>query len=735
MGEVYRAHDSKLDRPVALKRLAMTGPADPDRLRRLRVEALAASSLNHPHIVVIHDLGDLDGSPFIISELVEGETLRERLRRGPAAPREALDIAIQIASALAAAHGKGIVHRDIKPENVMIRTDGYVKVVDFGLAKLAVPPTSETMAATQCGLVVGTPHYMSPEQARGLDVDARADVWGLGIVIHEMLSGRPPFDGATAADVIASVLRSDLPPLDASLSTRSPSLQGLIQRALARDAVERFASAHEMHAALIAARHEIESVSRMAAGPAPDLARQRIIVLPLRILKPDPETDFLAFSLPDAVSASLAKLESLIVRSSLAAQPLTTDSDVAGIARHKGVELIVAGTIVRSGDRVRIAMQLLDASGGVTWSHAADITMGDLFRLQDSIVDGIVQSLSLPLTRTDRGQLRRDVPASARAYEHYLRANDLSQQPNKWRVARELYVQAVDEDPQFAPAWAQLARMHRMLGKNQHDDPVANLARAEEALGRALRLNPDLSTAHRLSAQLEVDRGYAEEAMVRLLMRARDRADTELFAALVPVCRVCGLMEASIAADARARALDSGVDTGVMHTFWLLNRYEDAIAAGHVKAYVVPASLVELGRLDEASTLLADLERQSGNRVPELAAAISAFMAGRHDDGVEALIAVTRTASMPDPELLFYVGRHLAHVGEPQLALPFMQRAFEAGHFCYPVLANDPWLDALRAEPAFEALLDAARMRWRHASAMFAAAGGPTLLGMSERSV
>jgi len=267
-----------------------------------------------------------------------------------------------------------------------------------------------------------------------------------------------------------------------------------------------------------------------------------------------------------------------------------------------------------------------------------------------------------------------------------------------------------------------------LLANYQRDPSGDSLRKAEEALGRALQLNPNLPSAHRLHAQLEVDRGYAEEAMVRLIVRAREHGgDAELFAALVQTCRVCGLMDASISANRRARELDPLIDTGVMHTYWLLHRYEDALASGQLRAYVVPACLVELGRTDEARALLAQLER-SGNRVAGLAAAVLAFLDGRHDDGVRALISQASGSRRSDPEMLLYVGRHLTYVGETELGLSFIQQAVDGGHCCYPVLAEDPWLDGLRAVPAFEALLNVARQRWQHASAMFDAAGGPAVL-------
>ena len=274
MGEVYRAHDAKLDRPVALKLLSADVAQDPERLRRFRSEARAASSLNHPHILIIHDFGELESRPFIITELVEGETLRQRLEGGPVPLRDAIDIAAQVAGALSAAHARGIVHRDIKPENIMVRPDGYVKVLDFGLAKLMVPEASaeqaESMLRTEPGVVLGTPRYMSPEQARGLDTDPRTDVWSLGVVLYEMVTGRAPFIGATNADLIASILTTDPMPLDVPMPQAPEGLARITATALRKNPAERFASAVELHAALIALRSGFESgvASMPTARPA-----------------------------------------------------------------------------------------------------------------------------------------------------------------------------------------------------------------------------------------------------------------------------------------------------------------------------------------------------------------------------------------------------------------------------------------------------------------------------------
>ena len=281
---------------------------------------------------------------------------------------------------------------------------------------------------------------MSPEQTRGETLDARTDIWSLGIVLYEMLTGRPPFDGATTADIVASVLQSDVRPIETEIRGAPPSVYAIVRTALTRESSARFLSAHEMHKALDAARLQLDSESRPTLDLSVTPSRPtRVIVLPFRILKPDSETDFLAFSLPDAVAASLANLESVVVRSSLATR-VTADADLRSIARHSGVEMVVVGTMVRAGDHLRVSSQLVDgATGTLVWSHSDDVTLGDLFQLQDALVDGIVTSLALPLTGRDRQQLRRDVPASPKGYEYYLRGNELSRIPAGGR-SREISI-------------------------------------------------------------------------------------------------------------------------------------------------------------------------------------------------------------------------------------------------------------------------------------------------------
>ena len=312
--------------------------------------------------------------------------------------------------------------------------------------------------------------------------------------------------------------------------------------------------------------------------PEKPLTLTRLIVLPFRLLRDDPDTAFLAFSLPDAVTSSLSGLESLVVRSSLAASRYAgAPADTRAIGVEADVDMIVTGTLLRSADAVRVNAQLTEAaSGTLLWSHTAQASVGDFFQLQDELTRRIVESLAVPLTARDKQRLVTDVPSSKAAYDHFLRGNQLSVDPKQWSVARELYERCVAEDPRFAPAWARLGRVYHVQTKyveSAGGDTDECLTRAESAFKKALAINPDLPIAHKLYAQLEAALGRAHDAMVRLVSRART-ADPELMAGLVTACRYCGLLDASVAAHQRARALDRKIPTSVMHTWFMQGDWE-----------------------------------------------------------------------------------------------------------------------------------------------------------------
>lgn len=468
-------------------------------------------------------------------------------------------------------------------------------------------------------------------------------------------------------------------------------------------------------------------------GPAAQPARQRLLVLPFRMLKADADLDFLAFSLPDALTAQLSGLDSLIVRSSLVAARFAGDApDLQRIAREAQIDLVVSGTLLRAGDELRVSAQLADAAAGtLVWSHTAQAPVEDLFRLQDLLVARIADSLSQPLTAPEQRRLRRDVPASPKAYEYFLRANEASPASafslERATVARGLYLEALKEDPGYAPAWTRLARVYRLLGKYRPGDAEGNLGKADEALQRALVLNPDLSMAQNLSAQIEVDRGRAAQAMVRLLDRLRARGPhAEIYAGLVQACRFCGLLDQSAAAHAHAHRLDPALGTSVMHTYFVMRRYQDVVdVSGNVQGYVFALSLAALGREDEALAVVRQHE-SGGHPLIDLMIAARALIEGKRPDSLAALSRAA--ASVADPEASYYLARHFARLDAPGPALDALGQAVRGGYYCPAPLTEDPWFDSVRNEPGFPILLAQAREGHALAVAAFHDARGSGLL-------
>jgi TolB-like protein len=456
-------------------------------------------------------------------------------------------------------------------------------------------------------------------------------------------------------------------------------------------------------------------------------------VLPFRMLRADAETDFLAFSLPDAITASLSGLQSLVVRSSIAASRFHGDMlDPKRLAEEADVDAVLTGSLVRCGDQLRVSTQLTAVPAGtLLWSQTSQSSVGELFQLQDELAHRIVDSLAIPLTASDRGMLTRDVPASERAYDYYLRGNQLSHDRHQWTAARDLYLRAVAEDPRYAPAWARLGRMYHVMGKYCDTGVGDNLDRSEMAFRRALEINSELPVAQKLYAQLEVDLGRAPAAMVRLLERARS-ADPEIFAGLVSACRYCGLLEASLAADARARSLESRIRTSLPHTWFQMGDYE-RVATRPIDEtfYVVPMAYASTGKAAEAIAALTELEQNAPARARDIMVAARTLMQGRVADSCAAIHRIA-TSDFRDPEGLFYLVRHLAHLNEKDAAVQLFQRVVRGGFCCYPAMARDPWLDSIRGLPEFAKLLREARAKHREALAAFRSVNGDVILGMSR---
>ena len=510
---------------------------------------------------------------------------------------------------------------------------------------------------------MGTPRYMAPEQVLGHEVDARTDLFSAAAILYEGVSGRAAFLGTSVVEVLSATLHEQPPALAGDAAV--VALDRVLRRALAKRPADRPASAAEMAA-------EIDLVVAAGTSTATSVCRPltRLVVLPFRLLRPDPEIDFLSFALADAVSASLAGLPSVVIRSSAAAARFASESpDLKVLAVQADVDRVLMGTLLRSGEQLRATAQLVEAPAGTLLSsQTLQAPLGDVFRLQDELAQRIVESLSPSLS--EREGRRRGVPASARAYEFYLRANEVVRDFSQVAVARDLYRQCVDEDPSFAPAWASLGRCHRLLAKYYLDRPEENLARADEAYRRALELDPGLPVAHKLYAHREAETGRARDAMVRLLGLARStRNDPEIFAGLVHACRYCGLLEASEAAHREARRLDPHISTSVVYTWWAPGDMARVLAetsdAGDSELRTM--ALEALGRQDEARKSLQATSVAA--LVPMWASIARALLAlvDRSPDAAEAFAALT--AAHSDPEALFMYGACQARVGDGARAL------------------------------------------------------------------
>jgi eukaryotic-like serine/threonine-protein kinase len=729
MGVVYAARDQRLHRTVALKMLS--GMAD-DAVaqKRLWREARAAASVNHPNVCQIYEIGEDQGTLFVAMELLEGQVLSERLCKGALTSAEAVPVALDILAALSALHARGIVHRDLKPSNVFLTEHG-VKLLDFGLARTELDMSAEPATElTRSGVVMGTPRYMAPEQLTGDPIDGRSDLFAVGAILFEMLAGRPAFSGRTLLE-IAHATRYEQPPA----LTGSPAVAALdrvIRRALAKRPSERPPTAEAMAG-------ELRAIPSSADDRTPAFARAltRLVVLPFRVLRPDPETDFLAFSLPDAISTSLSGHGSLIVRSSaIAARFAAETPDLKALASEGDVDVVVMGTLLRAGNQLRAAAQLVEAAGGtLLTSHTVQSSLGDLFTLQDDIARRVADALALPLTTGPVSPAAGSAP-DARAYELYLRANELARTYGGLVAARELYRSCLEFDSRFAPAWAHLGRCHRVIGK-YIDASEDSEAKAEDAFRRALALSPRLTVAHKFFANLEADMGRAQDALVRLLGEAeRHGNDPELFAGLVHACRYCGLLDQSVAAHLEARRLDPNVPTSIEQTL-LMTGDVDRLLAIEAPPVVAGADdgirvigLGLAGRRDEARRRLIQMRQLS--RIPAFESWIdylTAWLERRREDMNGRMSIFKYLKIQDDPEAVFQEGWLLCDLEDYDGGLAFMQRAITKHYWAVSTLANSRQFDALRGNPTFDRLMCEAEAGRERALAAYRSAGGERLLG------
>jgi serine/threonine-protein kinase len=734
-------------------------------VRRFEREAKAASALNHPNILTIHEIGKVDGVHYIVSEFVEGETLRALIERGKLGVSQATAIAEQVAGALGVAHQAGIIHRDIKPENVMVRPDGLVKVLDFGLAKLTertaaapeVNSQAETIArlSTEPGVVMGTASYMSPEQARGQKVDHRTDIFSLGVVLYEMLAGQRPFVGANVAETIAAVLRDEPQPLSQHSPDCPAPIEGIVKRCLAKNLEQRYRAAGELSAELKAARAAIEEGSQptSAATEKPKNQRRRlaliggvvalialmaalyyfrfgrdtaeasvktIAVLPPRPLQSGERDEALEMGTASILITRLGSLRQLIVRPESAVERYARpDQDPLAAGREQKVDAVLDSRYQRSGDKLRFTLRLLRIADGATlWADTLDQQAADLFAIQDALSGKVTSALRLTLSSEEKELMAKRYTNSTEAWELYVKGRHFFHLRGKANTekANAYLERAIALDPRFALAYATLGHSYASLTWGFPDQEFR--AKAKAANEQALKLDDQLAEAHSFLAcykqNTEWDYYAAGQHHQRALDLNPNSADVRTEYAYY--LAILGRFDQAIPEIRKAEELDptdQWISGLVALLLFLARDYDGAIEQAHRANELNPNSGFDLiGRAydmkgDEQNAFAARLKLAEVNRTApeEIAAMKAAFASG----GWKGFLR-NRLNRMLEQEKHRYVTQwpiavHYALLGEREQALTRLQRAVEDRNFSVGSLNVEPAWDSYRADPRFVALV------------------------------
>ncbi len=730
MGVVYKAEDTTLGRPVALKFLPADVLNSTSARERFLREARAAAALNHPNICIVHEIGAHEGQQFIAMELLEGQTLRQRLGVSGLAQvpvDELLDLAIQIADALNAAHTKGIIHRDIKPANIFIMQSGQAKVLDFGLAKLsAMQRESEasTLTAQQSltspGSAVGTIAYMSPEQARGEDLDARSDLFSFGVVLYEMATGRQAFKGTTSVVIFDAILHK-APVSPARLNSELPdTLEKIIIKALEKDRNLRYQSASDLRADLQRLKRDRDSGHMAAAASStriPSLA-----VLPFANLSADKENEYFSDGLAEEIINALAQVPGLRVIARTSAFAFKgKHEDVRRIAESLGVANVLEGSVRKSGNHIRITAQLVTAADGShLWSERYDREMTDVFAIQDDISQMIAEKLR---ARLGGGQpLVKRHTENVEAYNLYLKG--LHHQ-RKWTAeglakGKEYFEQGITADPDYALAWFGLAQHYWLSGYFGHVPSKQANAESLQAILKALELDETLPEAHAIVGvlrALDYDWRSAEREFIRALEldpQSGDAVDDYCFYYLVPMRR----LDEAIAMTRKALERDPLSAQFQFHLgYWnyFARKYDRAIEHArsaleldphYWQAHVVLGlCYLRTGKLEESIRAVETCIQLAG-RSPTLLTALGAIhaRAGRIGEAGKLL------AELQELEQRIYVppsafARIYKYLGEIDRALDLCEKAIDERDSWIFHLGVDPGWDPLRSHPRYHALL------------------------------
>jgi serine/threonine-protein kinase len=772
MGEVYRAHDERLDREVALKVLPAEVSSDPDRLARFEREAKAVAALNHPNIVTLHTIEEADGRRFITMELVTGKTLADLIPRDGLALARVLEIAIPLAGALAAAHEKGVVHRDLKPGNVIVDDEGRVKILDFGLAKLRPEPSAAdgsevlTETLTREGHVMGTLPYMPPEQLRGERVDARADLYSFGVMLYEMATGDRPFAGDTSADLASAILTNPPRPLEELRPDLPWRMSSIVERCLQKEARRRTQSALDLQHELHDFRQDLGSQSRQpASAEQPDepglqfsRSRRRLLVgvsfaglavvvavmifffqrlgthlesttpsihslavLPFDNLMNDPEQEYFVDGMHEALLTDLAKMESVrVISRSSVMRYKEAPTAITEIARELDVDAVIEGSVLRSGNRVRITAQLIDGTTDEhLWAESYDRDLEDVLGLLSEVSRAIAGEIHVAIASVTGAGEVESPKVNPEAYEAYLRGKHIF---NMWNwesrpQARELLQRAIELDPNLAPAWSALA-MVRIIQVFGGLDPASDEVReARTAALRAFELDPELGEAHAGLGFLALYSDWDWPTAERELKRALELSpqDSNVRHGYADYLLVMGELEASLEQTRLGRSYDPlspMTHQVVVYHALMAGHYEEVIVEGRRALDKFPGflqphrrigdALWVLGRYDEA---LVEYEAGWGSESNRFRALRDGFErsgpTGAWKELAERSAEWTEVYDTPP----LRIARRYALAGENDSAFEWLEKAFRARSAMILHTPFDPHFRPIHSDPRFEALM------------------------------